>query len=131
MIFERIKSEGVAHISYFLGSGGSAAVIDPRRDVQVYLDLAREHDLTINYIFETHRNEDYVIGSLELASPTGAAIYHGPWLDFKYGCILKDGQEFSLGKLKLSALHTPGHTDDSMSYVITDLSTGNHPVICK
>ena len=129
MIFERIKSEGIAHNSYFLGSGGSAAVIDPRRDVQIYLDLARENDLTIKYIFETHRNEDYVIGSLELAAPTGAAIYHGPWLDFKYGHILKDGQEFSLGKLKLSALHTPGHTDDSMSYVITDLSTGSHPAM--
>jgi hydroxyacylglutathione hydrolase len=129
MIFERIKSEGIAHNSYFLGSGGSAVVIDPRRDIQVYLDLARQNGLVIKYFFETHRNEDYVIGSLQLAAPTGAAIYHGPWLDFKYGHILKDGQEFDLGKLKLAAIHTPGHTDDSMSYVITDQSTGKVPVM--
>ena len=129
MIFERIKSEGLAHNSYFLGAGGSAAVIDPRRDIQVYLDLARRHGIIIKYIFETHRNEDYVIGSLELAAPTGAAIYHGPWLDFKYGQILKDGQEFTLGKLRLTAIQTPGHSDDSMSYVITDLATGSAPVM--
>jgi hydroxyacylglutathione hydrolase len=129
MIFERVKSEGLAHNSYFLGSGGTAAVIDPRRDIQVYLDLAREHSLKIKYIFETHRNEDYVIGSLELAGPTGAAIYHGPLTDFKYGNVLRDGQEFALDKLKLTAIQTPGHTDDSMSYLVTDLSTGPAPVM--
>lgn len=65
MIFRMIKSEGIAHHSYFLGDGGKAAVIDPRRDVEIYQDLAQENDLQIEYIFETHRNEDYVIGSLE------------------------------------------------------------------
>ena len=66
VIFERIKSEGLAHLSYFIGSGDEALVIDPRRDCQVYLDLARREEMKIKYIFETHRNEDYVIGSLEL-----------------------------------------------------------------
>jgi hydroxyacylglutathione hydrolase len=129
MIFERIKSEGLAHNSYFIGSGSSAAVIDPRRDTQVYLDLAVRHGMKIRYILETHRNEDYVIGSLKLADDTQADVYHGPWLDWKYGNTLKDGQEFRLGKLNLMAIHTPGHTDESMSYILTDLGSGKAPVM--
>ena len=106
MIFERIKSEGIAHNSYLIGSGSDAAVIDPRRDCQIYIDLARQYGLRIGSIFETHRNEDYVIGSVELNSFTGAEIYHGPGLDWKYGNTLGDGQEFQIGNLKLTALHT-------------------------
>jgi hydroxyacylglutathione hydrolase len=124
MIFERIKSEGIAHNSYLIGSGSDAAVIDPRRDSQIYVDLAQQHGLKIKHIFETHRNEDYVIGSVELNNITGAEIYHGPGLEWKYGKILKDGDEFKIGKLKLTAIHTPGHTDESMSYAVVDLSSG-------
>jgi len=91
VIFERVKSEGLAHLSYFIGSENDAVVIDPRRDCRIYLDLARGEEMTIRYIFETHCNEDYVIGSLELASLTGAEIHNGSVLDFKYGEILKDG----------------------------------------
>ena len=129
MIFERIKSEGLAQNSYFVGSGSSAAVIDPRRDTQVYLDLARRHEMRIRTIFETHRNEDYVIGSLQLSSETGANIFHGPGLDWGYGETLKDGQEFGLGALQLTALRTPGHTDESVSYVLRDLKTGKVPIM--
>jgi hydroxyacylglutathione hydrolase len=129
MIFERIKSEGLAHNSYFIGSGNVAAVIDPRRDIQVYLDLAHEHGLKITYVLETHRNEDYIIGSLELAEGTGATVYHGPGLEWKYGVIVKDAQEFRLGKLKITAIHTPGHTNDSMSYVVADMASGDSPVM--
>ncbi|HSW58395.1 MAG TPA: rhodanese-like domain-containing protein [Dehalococcoidales bacterium] len=129
MILERIKSEGIAHLSYFLGSGNSAAVIDPRRDIDIYLELARRHGMQIKFIFETHRNEDYVVGSLELAGPTGATIYHGPVQDFKYGKVLLDGQEFELGKLRLIALRTPGHSDDSMSYAVVDKATGQAPAL--
>ena len=77
MLFEKITSEGLAHNSYLIGSGGKAAVIDPRRDCGIYPDLARDHDLTITHIFETHRNEDYVIGSLELKEKCRAEIFHG------------------------------------------------------
>ena len=77
MKFERIKSEGLAHLSYFIGSENEAIVIDPRRDCQVYAELARREGMNIKYIFETHRNEDYVIGSLELKKLTDAEIYHG------------------------------------------------------
>ena len=129
MILERIKSEGIAHNSYLLGSGSEAAVIDPRRDGQVYLDLAQQHGLKIKSIFETHRNEDYVIGSVELNSFTGATIYHGLGLDWKYGQTLKDGQEFRIGALQLTAIHTPGHTDESMSYVVVDMASGKANVM--
>jgi hydroxyacylglutathione hydrolase len=129
MIFKRIKSEGLAHNSYFIGSGGQAAVIDPRRDIQLYLDLALEQGLKISHIFETHRNEDYVIGSLPLAAAAGAAVYHGPRPDWKYGHIPADGQEFRLGKLLVKVLYTPGHTWDSLSFSLTDTSTGIAPVM--
>jgi hydroxyacylglutathione hydrolase len=120
MIFHRIKSEGIAHNSYLIGSRREVAVIDPRRDCEVYLDLAKRHGLNIQWIFETHRNEDYAIGSIELRQHTGAEIYHGPGLQWKYGTTLEDGQEFGIGSLRLKALHTPGHTSESMSYVVTD-----------
>jgi hydroxyacylglutathione hydrolase len=129
MIFERIKSEGIAHNSYLIGSENDAVVIDPRRDCQVYIDLAQQKGLKIKYIFETHRNEDYVIGSIELNHFTGAKIYHGAGLDWKYGSTLKDGQEFQIGKLRLTAIHTPGHTDESMSYTVADLGTGEATVM--
>ncbi len=83
MILERIKAAGIAHNSYLIGSGSYAAVIDPRRDCQVYIDYAQQKGLKVKHIFETHRNEDYVIGSIELNNITGAEIYHGPGLDWK------------------------------------------------
>ena len=129
MIFERIKSEGLAHLSYFIGSEDEALVIDPRRDCQAYFDLARREAMKIKYIFETHRNEDYVIGSLELKNLTDAEIYHGRGVDFKYGNYLDDGQEFNFGSMKLTALHTPGHTDESTSYTLVDLDTGQDPIM--
>jgi hydroxyacylglutathione hydrolase len=129
MIFERIKSAGIAHNSYLIGSGSEAGVIDPRRDCQVYVDYAQEKGLKIKYIFETHRNEDYVIGSIELNNITGAEIYHGPGLDWKYGNTLRDGQQFRIGSLRLTAIHTPGHTDESMSYAVGDLATGEATIM--
>jgi hydroxyacylglutathione hydrolase len=129
LIFERVRSEGLAHFSYFISSGGGAVVIDPRRDCQVYLDLARRGETRIRHVFETHRNEDYVIGSLELARLTGARIYHGPGLDFRYGESLGDGQQFQFGGLRLTAIHTPGHTDESTSYMLADLDSGEEAVM--
>jgi len=129
MIFQRIKSAGIAHNSYFIGSGSEAAVIDPRRDCQVYIDLAQQYGLKIKHIFETHRNEDYVIGSIELNSITSAPIHHGLGLDWKYGQTMKDEQVFPIGGLRLKAMHTPGHTDESMSYALTDLASGETTVM--
>jgi len=128
MILEKFRSEGLAQFSYFVGYGNEAIVIDPRRDCRVYIDIAQREGMKIRNIFETHRNEDYVIGSLELAHFTGAKIYHGPGLAFKYGETLKDGQEFCFGKIEMTAIHTPGHTDESMSYALTDLDAGKEPI---
>jgi len=129
MILERVISKVVSHISYFIGSDNEAVVIDPRRDCHIYVELAKREGMNIKFIFETHRNEDYVIGSQELSHITGAKIYHGSELDFRYGNSLNDGQEFFFGKLKITSLHTPGHTLESTSYVLTDLDSGDCPVM--
>jgi len=129
MILEKVISEGLAQFSYFVGSENEAIIIDPRRDCRVYIDIAQREEMKIRNIFETHRNEDYVIGSLELAHFTGAKIYHGPGLAFKYGETLKDGQEFCFGKMKMTSIHTPGHTDESMSYALTDIDAGKESIM--
>jgi hydroxyacylglutathione hydrolase len=129
MIVRKIKSSIVAHISYFIGSGTEALVVDPRRDCLIYLDIAQQENMNIKYVFETHRNEDYVIGSKELAHRTGAEIYHGLWPDYAYGQTLTVGQEFNCGNLRVTAIHTPGHTPGCMSYAVTDLKSGVEPVL--
>jgi len=129
MIFKRFKSAGIAHNSYLMGSGSEAAVIDPRRDCQVYVDYARQRGLKIRCVLETHRNEDYVIGSVELANIAGAEVYHGPGLNWRYGRIAQDGQQFRIGRLRVTAIHTPGHTDESMCYAVADLGTGEATVM--
>jgi hydroxyacylglutathione hydrolase len=128
MFMEKIKSEGLAHLSYILGHQGEAAVIDPRRDFQIYMDIARQNEARITHIFETHRNEDYIIGSRDLARRTGAEIYHGHALDFDYGNPVHEGDTFNLGNIELSILETPGHTFESISIVLRDKSSGKEPV---
>lgn len=119
MLFEKIKSAGLAHISYIIGDGSQAVVIDPRRDIDIYLEKAVEKGYKITTILETHRNEDYLIGSTELKARTGAEIWHADQsLDYQYGQAVQDGQQFEVGNLKIEALHTPGHTPGSMSYIL-------------
>ncbi len=129
MIYKRVKAEGLAHLSHFIGSENEAVVIDPRRDCQIYIDIAKQEESKIQYIFETHRNEDYVIGSVELANLSGAEIYHGPWPDFQYGKPLTDGQIFNVGQLIVTAIHTPGHTPGCMSYAVADSASGRETVL--
>jgi hydroxyacylglutathione hydrolase len=129
MIFHRVRSDGLAHLSYLVGSEGDAVVIDPRRDCQVYVDAARRAGIRIRRIFETHRNEDYVVGSVELAHRTGATIHHGSGLPYGYGDAVHDGQEFPVGDLTLRALATPGHTDHCVSYVLLDRTVGETPLL--
>jgi hydroxyacylglutathione hydrolase len=123
LLLRKVKSEGLAHLSYLVGSDGKAAVIDPRRDCQIYLDIADEDGLRISHVLETHRNEDYVTGSCELASMTGAPIHHGD-LDFGYGRLIREGDEIDLGQALLRAISTPGHTPESMSYALVDRTAG-------
>lgn len=121
MLFERIESERLAHYSYLIGDQKEALVVDPRRDCEIYVERAYEEGMAIKYILETHRNEDYLIGSLELAQRTGAEIWHADsqW-DYQYGQPVEDGQDWRVGQLRTQAIHTPGHTPGSMSYLLHD-----------
>ena len=129
MLVQAVKSEIVSHISYIIGSQNEAAVIDPRRDCRVYLEIAAKWDARIKYIFETHRNEDYVIGSKELANLTEATVLHGQGLPWAYGKIIKDNQEVSLGLLRIKALSTPGHSPESTSYSVIDTEAEDRVVM--
>ena len=124
MIVKRIISPGIAHNSYFIGSRNHAAVIDPRRDCGIYIEIAERESLKIRYILETHRNEDYLTGSLELSKLTGASIIHGSGIDWKYGNSIGDGEEIEFDDIKLTAVKTPGHTLESTSFILTDLNFG-------
>ena len=125
-----VKSERLSHNSYFLANGTEAAVVDPRRDCQIYLHLAQETCTKIRYILETHRNEDYVTGSKELQNQTPAEICHSKALAFKYGeHNLEDGETLKIGNLCVKALHTPGHTDESLCYAVSDLEKNPDPLL--
>lgn len=124
IIFETIEAGGIAHYSYFLGDtrAGVAAVIDPRRDVDVYIDLANKHGLTITHAIETHVHADFVSGARELAARTKtakicASVEGGAEYGFKIDQPLKDGHELTVGGIVLRAIHTPGHTPEHMSYL--------------
>src|SRR5215510_14919678 len=121
MYFEQFYLGCLAHASYMLGSEGEAAVVDPQRDVDIYLKAASDHGLTIRHIFETHLHADFVSGHLELAARTGARIHIGA----KAGATfphqaLHVGAQVKLGRVRITALETPGHTPESMCLVITD-----------
>jgi hydroxyacylglutathione hydrolase len=120
MFLQTVKSAGLAHMSYILGHGGEAAVIDPRRDCDIYFDIAHRQGAQIKYVFETHRNEDYVIGSKGIADRSGAQIYHGEDLDFHYGNPVSENDVFEVGDLRLKILKTPGHTFESISIALID-----------
>lgn len=130
MKLKTIKSEGLAHNSYYISDEGEAIVIDPRRDGEIYKKIADKECVGITYILETHRNEDYVVGSLELQNLTEAEIGHSNALPFKYGeHKLKDGDVLNVGNLKIKALYTPGHTDESLCYIVHGPQSSNEPVM--
>lgn len=120
MVFERIKTPGIAHVAYLIGNKGQAAVVDPRRDVAEYVTLARKHKVTIKYSIETHRQEDFVMGSAELARQCGAKVVNGRHSAFGHGDIrLDDGEAFEVADgIRIVALHTPGHTPESICYAV-------------
>ena len=128
VLLKKIHSEGLSHLSYIIGHGSRAAVIDPRRDCDIYEDIAARNGAAITHIFETHRNEDYVIGSTELAQKTGAEIYHGQAFDFDYGNPISTGDAFEFGDLTLRVIETPGHTYESISISVTDRSSGKEAI---
>jgi hydroxyacylglutathione hydrolase len=119
MELRTVRSEGLAHNSYRLFDQAEAVVIDPRRDCKVYPQLARQECAKIKYILETYRNEDYVVGSLELKALAEAEIGHSNGLQFKYGeHNLVDGYTLNVGSSKIKVLYTPGHTNESLCYLV-------------
>ncbi len=130
MFIEKIKTEGLAHLSYLIGAGGKAAVIDPRRDCEIYVEMAAARDCRITHIFETHRNEDFVSGAPVLKEMTGAAALHGPDADGEvaYAQTIREGDAFDFGSFVLKTLQTPGHTFDSLSYALYDKEFGDKAV---
>ncbi|MGB7609018.1 MAG: rhodanese-like domain-containing protein [Candidatus Sulfotelmatobacter sp.] len=121
MYFEQFYLGCLAHASYMLASEGEAVVVDPQRDVEIYLTAAEATQVSIRHIFETHLHADFVSGHRELASRTGARIYIGAQAGAAFPHVaINDGFQLQVGKLRITALETPGHTPESMCFVITD-----------
>ena len=137
MLLEHIYDEDLAQASYVIGcqAQGVAIVVDPRRDVEVYLEIARKNGMTITAVTETHIHADYLSGTRELAARTGATMHvsdeGGP--DWTYGSgfadavRMKDGHEIRIGNITVTAVHTPGHTPEHLSFLVTDGAHADAP----
>ena len=133
MVVETVFTEGVAHLSYLIGdkATGKAAVIDPRRDVDVYIELARKNKLSITHVLETHIHADFVSGTRELVDRTGTAkavlsVEGGAQYGFECG-KLKDGDKIDLGRMILTGRHTPGHTPEHISFLAAESNRPETP----
>jgi len=121
MKIEQIYTGCLAQGAYYIVSENEAAIIDPLREVKPYLDRLEKDNVTLKYIFETHFHADFVSGHLDLSKKTGAPIVYGPNADPEFQAIIaNDDQIFELGKIKIKALHTPGHTMESTTYLLID-----------
>jgi glyoxylase-like metal-dependent hydrolase (beta-lactamase superfamily II)/rhodanese-related sulfurtransferase len=130
MKIEQIYTGCIAQAAYYLESNGEAAIFDPLREVQPYLDRATKDNAKIKYIFETHFHADFVSGHLDLAKKTGAQIVYGPTAQPNFDAIIAtDGQEFKVGHYTIKAIHTPGHTLESTCYLLTDENNNIHGII--
>lgn len=127
MTVKQIYTGCLSQGAYFIESNGEAAVVDPLREITDYLELAKNSNSKIKYIFETHFHADFVSGHLTLANKTGASIVYGPKADPDFKAIIaKDNQIFKIGALSLTVIHTPGHTLESTSYLLKDKSGKDH-----
>src|ERR1700752_3708273 len=128
MYFEQFYLGCLAHASYMLASEGEAVVIDPQRDVELYLKAAEDHGVTIRHIFETHLHADFVSGHKELAARTGAKIYIGSQAEATFPHVpVKDGFELLVGKIRVCAIETPGHTPESICLIVHDVEKSSNP----
>ncbi len=129
MKVEQIYTGCLAQGAYYIESNGEAAVIDPLREVQSYIDMAVKRQAKIKYIFETHFHADFVSGHVTLAEKTGAPIIYGPNANPEFDCIVaEDNQEFKLGNITIKVLHTPGHTMESTTYLLLDENGKEHSI---
>ena len=121
MIIKQLYTSSLGAAAYFIESNGEAAVIDPLRDIDVYTDLAREHEAQIKYIFETHLHADFVSGHIDLQRATGAPIVYGPNAETRYPIHkAMDNESFRIGDVEIVAISTPGHTIESTCYLLKD-----------
>ena len=129
MKIEQIYTGCLAQGAYYLESNGEVAIIDPLREVHDYINRAERDHATIKYIFETHFHADFVSGHVTLAEKTGAKIVYGPSASTSFDAhIAKDGEEFNIGDITIVAIHTPGHTMESTTYLVKDANGRNHAI---
>lgn len=129
MQIEQMYTNCLAEAAYWIESEGEAAVIDPIRETEPYLEKAAERGVKIKYVFETHFHADFVSGHIDLAKATGATIIYGPGAETNYAVHnATDGEEFQVGKLTIRVLHTPGHTPESSCYLLFDENKKEHAI---
>ena len=129
MQIEQIYTGCLAQGAYYITSNGEAAIIDPLREVQPYLDRLERDGVQLKYIFETHFHADFVSGHIDLSKATAAPIVYGPTARPEFDSIIAtDNQEFQIGKIKIKALHTPGHTMESTTYLLLDEEGKEHAI---
>ncbi len=129
MFVKQLYTSCLSEAAYYIESNGEAAIIDPLRDIDSYLQLAAERNATIKYIFETHFHADFVSGHIDLANATGATIIYGPATETNFPVhVAKDGEKFKIGGLTIITLHTPGHTLESACYLLKDEQGKDHCV---
>ena len=130
MKIQQIYTGCIAHAAYYLESNGEAAIFDPLREVQPYIDRAKADNAKIKYVFETHFHADFVSGHLDLAAKTGATIVYGPTAKPGFEAhVATDGEIFHVGGAKVKAIHTPGHTMESTTYLLIDEQGKEHGII--
>jgi glyoxylase-like metal-dependent hydrolase (beta-lactamase superfamily II) len=128
MYLEQFYIPKIAHLSYLLGGKECCAIVDPSRDVDLYLKAARKMRFKITHILETHLHADFISGHLELKEKTGAKIYFSALADCQFEHqSLKEGDRFNLDDISIEVLDTPGHTTEHISYVVSDNSRGKDP----
>lgn len=121
MNVQQLYTKCLAQGAYFISNKGEAIVIDPLREVDQYIELAKANNSTIKYIFETHFHADFVSGHIDLARKTGGTIVYGPTAQPSFDCLIgEDNQEFKVGDLTIKLLHTPGHTPESSCFLLID-----------
>jgi hydroxyacylglutathione hydrolase len=129
MYIKQLYTNCLAEAAYYIESNGEAAIIDPLRETTPYLELAKERDSKIKYVFETHFHADFVSGHIDLAKATGAAIVYGPTASAEYDVMVaEDMEQFPLGNIHIKVLHTPGHTLESSCFLVVDEHGKEHAV---
>lgn len=129
MYVEQLYTGCLAEAAYYIESNGEAAIIDPMREIEPYLEMLEERGAKLKYVLETHFHADFVSGHLDLAKQTGAKLIFGPTASPNYSSyIAEDGERFELGKIEIQVLHTPGHTMESTTYLLIDENGKDHAV---